>query len=152
ASLWQLLGHTFVLAAEVTLACVLLGYPIAYAMLMASERWQAIITLLIVLPMWTSVLVRAYAWMVLLGRTGLVHQAPVGLGIADEPVQFLYTRFAVVLGLVHVMLPYFVLPVFGVMKRIDLRLVAAAQSLGAGRISSFLFVFLPLTLPGVASG
>jgi putative spermidine/putrescine transport system permease protein len=151
-ALWQLLGHTFVLAAQVTLACVVLGYPIAYTMLMAGERWQTIITLLIVLPMWTSVLVRAYAWMVLLGRTGIVNQALVSTGLSDEPIQFLYTRFAVVLGLVHVMLPYFVLPVFGVMKRIDLRLIAAAESLGAGRISSFLFVFLPLTLPGVASG
>src|SRR5258707_9745516 len=88
----------------------------------------------------------------LLGRAGLVNQALVGAGIVDEPLQILYTRLAVVVGLVHVMLPYFVFPLLGVMKRIGLRLVAAAQSLGAGRISAFLFVFFPLSLPGVASG
>ncbi len=151
-ALWLVLGRTFTLAGEVTLLCALLGYPVAYIMLVASERWQRIIAILILLPIWTSVLVRAYAWMVLLGRTGLVNQALVGAGIVDEPLQILYTRFAVVVGLVHVMLPYFVFPLLGVMKRIDLRLVAAAQSLGAGRISAFLFVFFPLSLPGVASG
>src|SRR5258708_16242266 len=121
-------------------------------MLVASEGWQRFIAICILLPIWTSVLVRAYAWMVLLGRTGLVNQALVGAGVVDEPLQILYTRLAVVVGLVHVMLPYFVFPLLGVMKRIDLPLVAAAQSLGAGRISAFLFVFFPLSLPGVASG
>src|SRR5258708_16037673 len=121
-------------------------------MLVASEGWQRFIAICILLPIWTSVLVGAYGWMVVLGRPGVGTQAVVGAGVVDEPLQILYTRFAVVVGLVHVMLPYFVFPLLGVMKRIDLRLVAAAQSLGAGRISAFLFVFFPLSLPGVASG
>jgi putative spermidine/putrescine transport system permease protein len=152
AALWQVLRHTFELAGEVTLLCIVLGYPIAYTMLNVGDRLQKLIVLLVVIPMWTSVLVRAYAWMILLGRSGLLNQLLQFLGLVSEPVQFLYTRFAVVVGLVHVMLPYFVLPAFGVMKRVDLRLLAASRSLGAGQFSTFLFVFLPLTLPGVASG
>ncbi len=152
SSLWSILGHTFAMAAEVTLFCTLLGYPIAYLMLSASEHWRKIITILILLPAWTSALVRAYAWVVLLGRNGLISHLLQDISVTDKPIEILYTRTAVVIGLVHVMLPYFVFPLYGTVRRIDLRLVSAAQSLGAGPITSFLLVFFPLSLPGVTSG
>lgn len=151
-SLWSILGHTFSMAAEVTFFCALLGYPVAYAMLRASDRWRKIITLLILMPAWTSALVRAFAWVILLGRNGVISHFLMDVGLADKPVQILYTRAAVVIGLVHVMLPYFIFPLYATLRRLDFRLVVAAQSLGAGRFASFCLVFFPLTLPGVTSG
>src|SRR5258708_18399895 len=140
------------MAAEVTLFCTLLGYPIGSLMLSASEHWRKIITILILLPAGRSALVRAYAWVVLLGRNGLISHLLQDISVTDKPIEILYTRTAVVIGLVHVMLPYFVFPLYGTVRRIDLRLVSAAQSLGAGPITSFLLVFFPLSLPGVTSG
>lgn len=149
---WPILTRTFVVALQVTVCCALLGYPIAYAMLLAPPKWRQAITVLIVLPMWISLLVRSYAWIVILGRDGLVNKTLLGLGVIDQPMALLYTRLAVLLGLVQVMLPYFVLPVFGAMSRVDLRLVSAARALGASRRRAFFSVFFPLTLSGVASG
>jgi putative spermidine/putrescine transport system permease protein len=146
------LTRTFTIALQVTLCVAILGYPVAYAMLLAPERWRKVIAVLIVLPIWTSTLVRSYAWIVILGREGVMNQFLLGTGLADEPIQFLYTRAAVLIGLVHVMLPYFVFPLYGVMTRLDLRLVGAARSLGASRTRAFFAVFFPLSLPGVASG
>lgn len=146
------LVRTIRLAVEISLMCLLLGYPVAYLMRKASERRQRLIALLVILPLWTSILVRSYAWIVLLGRQGLINKALRGLGLIDAPLPLLYNRFAVYVAMVHIMLPFMVLPLFSVMRRIDLRLVAAAESLGASRLGSFLWVFLPLSLPGVAAG
>jgi putative spermidine/putrescine transport system permease protein len=121
-------------------------------MLRASSRWQKIAMALLSLPVWTSVLVRAYAWMVLLGRNGIVNGLLISLGITTTPIQLLYTRTAVLIGLVHLLLPYSVFPLLGVMRRIDDRLMAAGESLGARRWSSFFLIFFPLTLPGLGSG
>jgi putative spermidine/putrescine transport system permease protein len=151
-SLWQVLLHTFVLAGEVAGICVLAGYPVAYAMLQAPARAKKIMLALLILPLWTSTLVRAFAWMVLLGRTGVVNRALLAAGLIDQPLVLLYSRFAVLVGLVHVMLPYFILPLYGVMQRIDHRLLDAASSLGAARRVAFWLVFLPLSLGGVAGG
>ncbi len=144
--------RTIRLAFEVSLLCLLLGYPVAYLMRRSSARWQRVITLLVILPLWTSILVRSYAWIVLLGRQGLVNRTLQSLGLIDAPVSLLYNRFAVYVAMVHIMLPFMVLPVFSVMRRIDLRLVAAAETLGASRLAAFTWVFLPLSLPGVVAG
>jgi putative spermidine/putrescine transport system permease protein len=149
---WPVLTRTFVMSGQVTLLCGLVGYPVAYAMLRASPRWRALITLAVVLPLWTSTLVRSYAWVIILGQDGVINQLLAALGLSSRPIQFLYTRFAILIGFVQVMLPYFVFPLHGVMTRIDLRLVAAAQSIGASPRRAFLAVFFPLSLPGVASG
>jgi putative spermidine/putrescine transport system permease protein len=149
---WTLVIRTFVISAEVTGFCVLLGYPLAYAMLTASARWRRIIVLAVMLPLWTSTLVRCLAWMIILGQAGVVNQLLQGAGLIEQPLELLYTRFAVLIGFVHVMLPFFVFPLYGVLTRLDLQLVDAARSMGASRPRAFLSVFLPLSLPGVASG
>jgi putative spermidine/putrescine transport system permease protein len=105
-----------------------------------------------VLPLWTSTLVRSYAWVVLLGQDGLVNRTLLALGVADHPVQLLYTRFSVLVGFVQIMLPYFVLPLYAGLTRLDLRLVDAAASSGASPRRAFVSVTLPLSLPSVASG
>ena len=152
AVLMHVLVRTIVLSLVVTAICLLLGYPIAYVMLLSSDRVQRIIALLIVLPLWTSLLVRTYAWLVILGRKGLVNEALLSLGVIDAPLTLLYTRFSVYVGMVHIMLPFMVLPLFAVMRRIDLSLLSAAWSLGASRTRAFFFVFLPLSFPGVLAG
>lgn len=150
--MWRVLLGTLRLAGEVTLLCILLGYPIAYLMVRSTPRWSQILAILVVLPLWTSALVRAYAWMVLLGRNGVINQALIDSGVISEPLQLLYNRFGVYIGTVHIMLPYMVLPLFAAMKRVDLRLVDAARSAGAGAFAAFALVFVPLTTPGIASG
>lgn len=144
--------QTIVLAAEITLVCLVLGYPLAYGMLVAGPRAQRWMAILVILPLWTSILVRSYAWMIILGRNGLANEALLALGLADEPLKLLYTRFAVYVGMVHIMLPFMVLPLYGVMRRVDRGLVTAAESLGAGPRQAFFWVFLPLTLPGIVAG
>ncbi|SFC45603.1 putative spermidine/putrescine transport system permease protein [Bosea sp. CRIB-10] len=150
--LWGVFVSTFVLALEVTIICAVIAYPLAYAVLRMSARTQKLVLLLMLMPLWTSVLVRAYSWIVLLGRQGIVNNALLGIGIVPEPLQILYGRFAVALGLVHLLIPFVFFPLFAVMRRFDGRLLAAAGSLGANPVVAFLLVFLPLTLPGLFSG
>jgi putative spermidine/putrescine transport system permease protein len=104
------------------------------------------------LPVWTSVLVRAYAWMVLLGRNGVANQLLLSTGLISDPIQLLYNRFSVYVGMVHYMLPYMILPLYTAMKRVDTRLVDAARSAGASRFNAFVLVFIPLTVSGIAAG
>ncbi len=150
--LMRVLVRTIVLSLVVTAICLLLGYPIAWVMLLSSGWMQRFIALLIVLPLWTSLLVRTYAWMVILGRKGLVNETLITLGAIDAPLTLLYTRFSVYIGMVHIMLPFMVLPLFAVMRRIDTSLLSGAWSLGANRPMAFFFVFLPLSMPGILAG
>ncbi|MFI4994947.1 MAG: ABC transporter permease subunit [Hyphomicrobiales bacterium] len=152
ASLMRVLGNTLSLATMVTLMSFILGYPVALTMIRASPRRQRLIALILILPLWTSVLVRSYGWMVVLGRQGVINQLLVNLGLIAEPLDLLYSRTAVYIGMVHVMLPFMTLPIFSVMKQVDMRLVRAARSLGANRLIALLMIFFPLTLPGVAVG
>ena len=150
--LLAILVRTLWLSVTVSVLCLLLGYPVAYLMLRSSETLRRVIALLVILPLWTSLLVRTYAWIVVLGRKGLVNESLMALGLTDAPMTLLYNRTSVYIGMVHVMLPFMVLPLYAVMRRIDLRLVSAACSLGASRSAAFFFVFLPLSLPGVLAG
>ncbi|MBM3524883.1 MAG: ABC transporter permease, partial [Alphaproteobacteria bacterium] len=146
------LGGTFGLALEVTLICLLLGYPLAYLMTQASPQMRRLLLLVIISSLWMSTLVRSYAWMVIFGRQGLANTLLIAVGLTERPLQLLYNRFAVHVGMVHIMLPFMVLPLFSVMQRIDLRLMAAAHSLGAGRMAAFALVFFPQSLPGAIAG
>lgn len=152
AVLVEVLIRTLLLSLAVTAICLVLGYPMALLMLRSRGWLQRVIGLLIVLPLWTSILVRTYAWMVILGRKGLVNETLTSLGLIDAPLSLLYNRFSVYVGMVHIMLPFMVLPLFAVMRRIDMNLVAAAWSMGASRTRAFLVVFLPLSLPGILAG
>lgn len=144
--------ETFRIAAIVTMVSLLLAYPVAYVLSTASPRWVLIGLVFLMLPFWTSVLVRTYAWMILLGRNGVLNQALLGLGLTDKPVALIYNTTGVIIGMVHVLLPYMVFPIYSAMLRVDHDLMLAAEGLGASSWSVFRRVFLPLTLPGVMAG
>lgn len=144
--------ETFRIAAIVTIVSLLLAYPVAYVLSTASPRWLFIGLVFLMLPFWTSVLVRTYAWMILLGRNGVFNQMLIGLGLTDKPVAMIFNETGVVVGMVHVLLPYMVFPIYSAMLRVDHDLLLAAEGLGASGWSVFRRVFLPLTLPGVAAG
>jgi putative spermidine/putrescine transport system permease protein len=147
-----ILIRTLWISFVVTLICAILGYPVAYMMLTAGPRLRGLVILCVILPMWTSLLVRTYAWIAILGREGLVNETLGFLGLIAEPMDLLYNRLSVYVGMTHVMLPFMILPLYAVIQRIDMRLVAAATSLGASRTAAFLLVFLPLSLPGILAG
>ena len=144
--------NTFSIAFFATLLCLALGYPIAYLLTMVSQKVSQILILLIVIPFWISILVRSYAWMVLLGRNGIVNQLLIKLGIIQSAIPLMHNRFGVYVGMINILLPFIVLPLFSVMKGIDKNLVKSAQILGAPPWKAFLKVFFPLSLPGVAGG
>lgn len=135
-----------------TLVVLMIGYPLAYALIHAGRLGFRIIIACVLLPYFTSVIVRTYAWMVLLGRGGVVNQVLLSLGLLPGPVQLLYNRGAVILGMAYVLLPYMVLTLYGAMRGVDPRLLQAANGMGASGPRIFLRVFLPLTLHGVFAG
>lgn len=143
---------TFRIAATVTLLTFVIGYPMAGLLLAAGKLWQRILMVCIILPFWTSVLVRTYAWMVLLGRRGVVNTLMLQLGIVDQPVQLLFNTTGTIIGMTHIMLPYMIFPLYSVMRNIDPQLTSAAYTLGARPWQAFLKVFFPLSLPGVFGG
>ncbi len=148
----RVLAATFGLALTVTLATVVLGYPVAYALARSRGTWRFLLVALVLLPFWTSLLVRTYAWMVILGRYGIVNQVLMALGITEEPLKLLHTSLATHVGMIHILLPFLILPLWSVMTRLDPALTMAARSLGASPLRAFLRVFVPLTLPGVMAG
>jgi putative spermidine/putrescine transport system permease protein len=148
----QVIWNTFKIAAYVTLLSFLLGYPVAYFLTVAPPFWRAVGFLCVLMPFWTSILVRTYAWMVILGRRGIVNEALLSLDLIEKPMVLLHSTPAVLLGMVHVLMPFFIFPVYAVMQRVDPNLVAAARGLGAPGWRIFARVYFPLTLPGVLSG
>jgi len=148
----QVILATFKVSAFVTMVCLALGYPLAYVLATRRPRTAQLLMIIVVLPFFTSIIVRTYAWMVLLGRNGIVNQYLMALGFTDKPLLLLYNQGGVVIGMSYVLLPYMVLTVYSVMRSIDPRLVRAAHSLGASRLQAFRRVFLPLSLPGIAGG
>ena len=149
---FKALLNTLEISVLVTLISLVLGYPLAYLMTTTTARARRVITMLILIPFWTSILVRTFAWLVILGNNGLVNRALLGLGLIDSPQKLLFNMVGVQMGMVHVLLPFMVFPLYGVMSRIDMNVVRVARSLGAAPRKAFLHVFLPLRLPGVAAG
>lgn len=147
----SLLG-TLQLGLMVTLLTLLLGYPVAMFIAQSGSRFALFVMAVVVLPLFVSVVVRSFGWMVLFGRQGLINQGLVALGIVERPVQLLYTPGAVTIGLVHILAPLMILPIASVLRGLDPMLPEAARSLGASRLRVFLTVTLPLSLPGVAAG
>jgi putrescine transport system permease protein len=135
-----------------TLIALLLGYPMAYAIARAPERWRNILLLLVILPFWTSFLIRIYAWIGLLRPTGLVNLLLEELGVIAAPLRLLNTDFAVYLGIVYAYLPFMVLPLYARLEKLDPALLEAAADLGAKPWRAFLKITLPLSLPGVIAG
>jgi putative spermidine/putrescine transport system permease protein len=148
----RVLARTFAIAAGVTVLCLALGYPLAYVLARAPVRIANILLLFVLLPFWTSLLVRMSAWIVLLQREGVVNAALARAGLIDAPLALLFNRFAVFVAMTHVLLPFMVLPLFAVMKTIPPVHMRAALSLGATPAAAFWRVYAPQTLPGVGAG
>jgi putative spermidine/putrescine transport system permease protein len=148
----NVLGRTLLISGVVTLACLLLGYPVAYFIALQPPGRAAALLFLVLLPFWTSLLVRTVAWVVLLQREGILNSLFLSLGLIDEPVRMIFNRFAVYVAMVHVLLPFMVLPLYAVMKGISPSYVRAASSLGAAPLVAFRRVYMPQTLPGVGAG
>jgi putative spermidine/putrescine transport system permease protein len=148
----DVLVRTLWISVSATALCLLLGYPLAWLIATAPRRVQPWLLGAVLLPFWTSLIVRTAAWMVLLQREGVVNAALLGAGLVAEPLPLLLNRFAVLVAMVHILLPFMVLPILAVVREIDPRLPRAAASLGAGRARVFRRVLLPLSLPGVGAG
>ena len=148
----RIFAITFELSCFTTAIVLLIGYPLAYFMAQLPARLASIFMIAVLLPFWTSLLVRTYAWLVLLQRQGLINQWAMALGLWDEPVRMVNNMTGTLIGMVHIMLPFLVLPVYGAMKAIDRDLVKAAANLGASPTWAFWSVFFPLTLPGLFAG
>ncbi|MFZ9485117.1 MAG: ABC transporter permease [Alphaproteobacteria bacterium] len=143
---------TLEISAAVTAICVALGYPLAYWLARQRQRVANLLLICVLLPFWTAVLVRTYAWLVLLQRRGLVNSTLISLGIIDQPLQLAFNLQASIIGMVHVMLPFLVLPLYASMKAIDGDLVRAAIGLGSTPTGAFWRVFVPMSLPGLFAG
>ena len=143
---------TFQLSVLVTVLSVLLGYPVAYMIAMLPPRAASICLTLVLIPFWTALLVRTYAWLVILQRRGIVNTLLTDWGIIDEPLQLVHNFTGTVIGMLHIMIPFLVLPLYANMRAIDRDYSRAAASLGASPITSFWKVYLPLSIPGLAAG
>ena len=143
---------TFEVSILTTAICILIGYPLAY-FLSQLPGWVANLCMItVLLPFWTSLLVRTYAWLVLLQRKGLINSWAIDMGLWDEPLKLVHNLTGTLIGMVHIMLPFLVLPVYGSMRAIDRDYVKAAANLGAGPVAAFWRVFFPLSLPGLFAG
>jgi putative spermidine/putrescine transport system permease protein len=144
--------NTFEIALLVTVISFFLAYPLAYFLIVAQPLWRNIGMFCLLMPFWTSILVRTYAWMAILGRRGIINEALLSLGIIDAPLSLLYNTSSVLIGMVHVLMPYMVFPLYAVMRRVDPNLMQAAYGLGAPNWRAFLRVYFPMTMPGVLAG
>ena len=144
--------ETFKVSILTTLLCIIIGYPLAYFLSELPRKYASIFMLAVLLPFWTSLLVRTYAWLVLLQRKGLVNNFAIEYGLWDTPIKLVHNLNGTLIGMVHIMLPFLVLPLYGAMKRIDRQTIQAAANLGATPVQSFWQVFVPLSLSGVVAG
>ena len=135
-----------------TLLTLAVAFPMAYGMARAPEEWRATLMMLVILPFWTSFLIRVYSWMGILGKEGFLNMILLWLGIIDEPLTILNTNTAVYIGIVYTYLPFMILPIYSTLEKLDLSLIEAAEDLGCTRTSAFWLVTVPLSVPGVVAG
>lgn len=141
------------MAMQNTVVCALIAYPVAYFIArIVPKKWRYLMLFLIILPSWTSFLIRTYAWVLVLGEKGVINYVLLNMGVISEPLTLAFTSTAVMVSLVHIYLPYMVLPMFTSIEKIDFRFVEAAESLGASKAQCFFRIILPLSLPGAVSG
>ncbi|MBI5246579.1 MAG: ABC transporter permease [Elusimicrobia bacterium] len=146
------LFRTLAFAAATTLTCLVAGYPLAYFLTFRAGRWRNALLVGLMVPFWSSCLVAYYSWMIVLGKEGLLNSALIRFGFLSEPIGFLYTPFAILLGLVYFYLPFTVLPLYASLEKVPRSVIEAAYDLGADRWTAFFRVTLPLSLPGVVAG
>lgn len=152
ATHFRIFWTTFEISFLVTALALLLGYPLAYLMSQLPPRWAGLCLIFVLIPFWTSLLVRTYAWLVLLQRRGLINQTLQNFGIVDQPLQLVHNYTGTVIGMLHIMLPFMVLPLYASLRTVDPNYLRAAANLGASPVRAFWTVFFPLSLPGVIAG
>jgi len=148
----EVFAHSFYMALVTTVLCLLIGYPFAYLVSRYRAAVKPYLIFLVIVPFWTNSLVRTYAMKLLIATNGLINQALLGLGWIDEPLRMLYTEGAVIAGLVYILLPFMILPLYAIFEQLRNDLLEASADLGAGRWQTFYRVVLPLTMPGIIAG
>jgi putative spermidine/putrescine transport system permease protein len=149
---YSILVDTLLLGAKATAVCFIFGFPVAWLAAKVSARWQSILLFLVILPILTSVVVRTFSWIVILGRYGVLNQIALGLGLTREPLHLLYTEVGVVMVLAQVQMPLMVLPILSILSKMDPNLADASRALGAGEWRTMWKVTLPLSIPGIVAG
>ena len=148
----RIFANTFLVAGTVTALSVVIGYPVAWALAVMPRHWSQLVFAIIILSMWTNLLARTYAWMVLLQRTGVINKTLMGLVLIDKPLALVNNLVGVTIGMTYIMLPFVILPLVGVIRSIDPAILRAGALCGANRLQCFTLILLPLSLPGVAAG
>jgi spermidine/putrescine transport system permease protein len=148
----KVFGHSLWMAGLATVASLVIAYPFAYLLSRVKPAWRPVLLTLVIIPFWTNSLVRTYAMRSLLAAKGVLNNLLLAVGLIDEPVRLLYTGPAVAIGLVYVLLPFMILPLYSSFEKLDRRLIEAAADLGAGKLATFWHVIVPLTAPGIAAG
>jgi len=149
---WKAYLNSIKVAGVSTLLCLLIGYPMAYAIARAQTTWRHVLLMMVILPFWTSFLLRVYAWIGILKNNGLINNFLMWLGVIDEPIVMLQTDFAIYVGIVYSYLPFMILPLYANLVKLDLTLLEAAADLGARPFKTFLTITLPLSKPGILAG
>ncbi|TCK60392.1 spermidine/putrescine ABC transporter permease PotB [Seleniivibrio woodruffii] len=148
----QVMADSFEMAFITTILCLLVGYPFAYNLSKYKGKFKTLLLVFIIIPFWTSSLIRTYAIIVIIKTNGVLNNILMFLGIIDEPLRLMYTESAVLVGMVYSLLPFMILPLYAVLEKLDYKLIEAAKDLGAGRMRTFFHVVLPLSMPGVIAG
>lgn len=144
--------NSFKIAAVATFLCLIIGYPFAYILARSKSKYKGLLALIVVIPYWTSALIRTYAISYMLAANGLINTILLKLGIIDSPLSLLYTEGAIVFGFVYTLLPFMILPLYATIEKFDFRYIEAAQDLGASKLKTFYHIILPLTSPGIIAG
>lgn len=148
----QMFINTFRIAFVVTGICLILGYPVAYLLAILPQKWAGLLMLAVLVPFWTSTLVRTFSWLIILQKNGLINKLLIWASVIERPVQLVHNEIGTVIGMVHIMVPFLILPLYASMKAIDGNLMRAAANLGSSPTHAFFKVFLPLSLPGLIAG
>ena len=148
----RVFANTFIVAGLVTVVTLALAFPVAWFLAIAPRRWAALLFGIVILSMWTNLLARTYAWMVLLQRTGVINRTLIAIGVIDQPLPLINNLIGVTIGMVYIMLPFMILPLVGTLRAIDPMTLRAAALCGASPLAAFRRILLPLSLPGIAAG
>ncbi|WP_297483709.1 spermidine/putrescine ABC transporter permease PotB [uncultured Photobacterium sp.] len=148
----KVLLHSFNMAITATLLCLLIGYPFAYAIAKMPEKWRPFMLFMVIVPFWTNSLIRTYGLKLMLGTRGILNNTLMYLDIIDKPIRIMYTEYAVMIGLVYILLPFMVLPLYSAIEKLDNNYIEAARDLGANKVQTFIKVIFPLTMPGIIAG
>ncbi|MDW2173312.1 ABC transporter permease subunit, partial [Vibrio sp. 1567] len=146
------LMHSFYMAIIATLLCLIIGYPFAYIVAKMPEKWRPFMLFLVIVPFWTNSLIRTYGLKIVLGTQGILNKSLMAMDIIDKPLRLMYTETAVMIGLVYILLPFMILPLYSAIEKLDNTYIEAAKDLGASKLQTITKVILPLTMPGIIGG